>query len=84
VRPIYRSTHLAILVLSLIELSSDKSLGEGTSMKYKFLIPIALMAAILGGLIFIGTNRKTEYTPSDEQTPKTSDWHWTDYEDKGK
>jgi hypothetical protein len=42
------------------------------------------MAAILEGLIFIGTNRKTEYTPSDEQTPKTSDWHWTDYEDKGK
>jgi hypothetical protein len=53
-------------------------------MKYKFLIPIALMAAILGGLIFIGANRKTDYTPRDEVTPAThSDWHWTDY-DKGK
>jgi nitrogen fixation-related uncharacterized protein len=27
--------------------------------KYKFLIPIALIAAILGGLYFIGANRKT-------------------------
>jgi len=52
--------------------------------KYKFLIPIALMAAILGGLYFIGANRRTDYTPPDEAMPATSDWHWTDYEDKGK
>ena len=38
-------------------------------MKYKFLIPIALMAAILGGLIFIGANRKTVYTPPDDDYP---------------
>jgi hypothetical protein len=38
--------------------------------KYKFLISIALMAAILGGLILIGANRKTNHTPSDEFTPE--------------
>jgi hypothetical protein len=34
--------------------------------RFKFLIPIALMAAILGGLVFVGVNRKTDYTPSEE------------------
>ena len=60
--------------------------------KYKLLIPIALMAAILGGLIFIGANRKTEYTPIEDYTPieelrpeqRPDGWHWIDYPDKGK
>ena len=42
--------------------------------------------AILGGLVFIGSNGKTEYTPSEEvRREHTADeWHWTDYPDKGK
>ena len=54
--------------------------------RFKFLIPIALMTAILGGLVFIGSNGKTEYTPSEEVRPEhtADEWHWTDYPDKGK
>jgi hypothetical protein len=34
--------------------------------KFKFLIPIVLMALTIGGLIWIGANRKTDYTPAEE------------------
>jgi hypothetical protein len=34
--------------------------------KYKFLIPIVTMAAIIGGLIWIGASRYMDFTPAEE------------------
>jgi hypothetical protein len=50
--------------------------------RYKFIIPIALMAAILGGLIFIGANRKTEY-PRTEEPEHNRQPAYPDYQCEG-